>query len=182
MAPAPPQPVALAWVELLDARQRARAFTRADALGRFVFADVAAGEWRLRASVGAAGRKCPARYRGAGADRQLRRGVLTAPGRRTTEEKTMAVQVSYPGVYIEEFAPGAPIQGVGTSTAAFIGVAARGPLDEPIKVTSLGAVQRDVRRYSRCRASISGTRCAASSRTAAASATSCARATAAISA
>ena len=48
----------------------------------------------------------------------------------------MAVQVSYPGVYIEEFAPGAPIQGVGTSTAAFIGVAARGPLDEPIKVTS----------------------------------------------
>ena len=33
----------------------------------------------------------------------------------------MAVPVSYPGVYIEEFAPGAPIQGVGTSTAAFIG-------------------------------------------------------------
>ena len=33
----------------------------------------------------------------------------------------MAVQVSYPGVYIEEFAPAPPIQGVGTSTAAFIG-------------------------------------------------------------
>jgi hypothetical protein len=48
----------------------------------------------------------------------------------------MAVQVSYPGVYIEEFAPGAPIQGVGTSTAAFIGVAASGDLDEPTKLTS----------------------------------------------
>jgi hypothetical protein len=48
----------------------------------------------------------------------------------------MAVQVSYPGVYIEEFAPGAPIQGVGTSTAAFIGPTASGDLDEPTKVTS----------------------------------------------
>lgn len=48
----------------------------------------------------------------------------------------MAVQVSYPGVYIEEFAPGAPIQGVGTSTAAFIGPASSGELDEPTKVTS----------------------------------------------
>lgn len=48
----------------------------------------------------------------------------------------MAVQVSYPGVYIDEFAPGAPIQGVGTSTAAFIGVALRGALDTPTKVTS----------------------------------------------
>jgi hypothetical protein len=48
----------------------------------------------------------------------------------------MAVQVSYPGVYIEEFAPGPPIQGVGTSTAAFIGVAASGDLDEPTKITS----------------------------------------------
>ena len=48
----------------------------------------------------------------------------------------MAVQVSYPGVYIEEFAPGPPIQGVGTSTAAFIGVATNGDLDEPTKLTS----------------------------------------------
>lgn len=48
----------------------------------------------------------------------------------------MAVQVSYPGVYIDEFAPGAPIQGVGTSTAAFVGVAMRGELDVPTKVTS----------------------------------------------
>ena len=48
----------------------------------------------------------------------------------------MAVQVSFPGVYIDEFAPGAPIQGVGTSTAAFIGPAGNGDLDDPTKVTS----------------------------------------------
>ena len=48
----------------------------------------------------------------------------------------MAVQVSYPGVYIDEFAPGAPIQGVGTNTAGFIGVAARGPINLPTKITS----------------------------------------------
>jgi phage tail sheath protein FI len=47
----------------------------------------------------------------------------------------MAVQVSYPGVYIEEFAPGAPLQGVGTNTAAFIGVAARGPINLPVKLS-----------------------------------------------
>lgn len=50
----------------------------------------------------------------------------------------MTVQVSYPGVYIEEFAPGAPIQGIGTSTAAFLGPAASGdaPLNQPIRITS----------------------------------------------
>jgi phage tail sheath protein FI len=48
----------------------------------------------------------------------------------------MAVQVSFPGVYIDEFAPGAPIEGVGTSTAAFIGPASAGDLDTPTKVTS----------------------------------------------
>lgn len=48
----------------------------------------------------------------------------------------MAVAVSYPGVYIEEFTPGAPIQGVGTSTAAFIGAAASGDINEPTKITS----------------------------------------------
>jgi uncharacterized protein len=48
----------------------------------------------------------------------------------------VAVQVSYPGVYIDEFEPGAPIEGVGTSTAAFIGPAALGELDIPTKITS----------------------------------------------
>ena len=51
----------------------------------------------------------------------------------------MAVQVSYPGVYIEEFAPGAPIQGVGTNTAAFIGVAASGPIGVPTPIQSWDA-------------------------------------------
>jgi len=51
----PPQPVALAWVELLSPTNERRAFTRADALGRFVFADVAAGEWRIQASAAAHG-------------------------------------------------------------------------------------------------------------------------------
>ena len=48
----------------------------------------------------------------------------------------MAAQVSYPGVYIEEYAPAAPIEGVGTSTAAFLGPSAKGPLNVPTKVTS----------------------------------------------
>ncbi|MCW3065682.1 MAG: putative rane protein [Solirubrobacterales bacterium] len=43
---------------------------------------------------------------------------------------------TYPGVYIEEFAPGAPIAGVGTSTGAFIGPAARGDVNTAIKLTS----------------------------------------------
>jgi phage tail sheath protein FI len=43
---------------------------------------------------------------------------------------------TYPGVYIEEFTPGAPIQGVGTSTAAFLGPAKAGPLNVPSKITS----------------------------------------------
>jgi hypothetical protein len=47
----PPQPVPAAWVELLNAAGTARVkLTRADADGRFVFADVAGGSYRLRAS------------------------------------------------------------------------------------------------------------------------------------
>jgi uncharacterized protein len=48
----------------------------------------------------------------------------------------MAVRVSYPGVYIEEFTPGAPIEGVGTSTAAFIGTALSGPIKKPKLIES----------------------------------------------
>lgn len=51
----------------------------------------------------------------------------------------MAVQVSYPGVYVEEFAPGAPIAGVGTGTAAFLGTAASGPPGVPTRVQSWDA-------------------------------------------
>jgi phage tail sheath protein FI len=39
----------------------------------------------------------------------------------------MAIQVSFPGVYIDEFAPAAPIQGAGTSTPAFRSMNAYGP-------------------------------------------------------
>jgi phage tail sheath protein FI len=48
----------------------------------------------------------------------------------------MAVTVSYPGVYIDEFEPAAPIQGVGTSTAAFLGSCPYGPPMTPTLVTS----------------------------------------------
>src|SRR5205085_332510 len=48
----------------------------------------------------------------------------------------MARQVSYPGVYIDEFEPAAPIQGVGTNVAAFIGPASSGDINSPMLVTS----------------------------------------------
>ena len=51
----------------------------------------------------------------------------------------MGIQPTYPGVYIQEFAPGAPIQGVGTSTAAFIGTASSGPIGEPTFIQSWDA-------------------------------------------
>jgi phage tail sheath protein FI len=51
----------------------------------------------------------------------------------------MAVQVSYPGVYVEEFEPGAPIQGVGTSTAAFVGTALSGPIKKSTLIQSWDA-------------------------------------------
>lgn len=41
-----------------------------------------------------------------------------------------------PEVYIEEFEPAAPIAGVGTSTAAFLGPCAQGPLNTPTRLTS----------------------------------------------
>src|SRR3954468_23769126 len=51
----------------------------------------------------------------------------------------MAVQVSYPGVHIDEFEPGAPIEGVGTNTAAFVGLAEKGPRNAPTLITSWDA-------------------------------------------
>src|SRR6266699_6868175 len=44
-----------------------------------------------------------------------------------------------PGVYVEEVESGSrPIEGVGTAVAAFVGLAAQGPLNEPILVTNWG--------------------------------------------
>jgi uncharacterized protein len=48
----------------------------------------------------------------------------------------MAVQVSWPGVYIDEFEPGAPIQGVGTSTPVFLGIAEKGPINIATRIFS----------------------------------------------
>lgn len=48
---APPMPVASAWVELLTPANGRAQVTRTDAQGRFVFAKVSAGNWRLRASL-----------------------------------------------------------------------------------------------------------------------------------
>jgi len=51
----PAAPVPLAWVELLTPANLRVSFTRADAQGRFVFADIAAGPWQLRASAAGVG-------------------------------------------------------------------------------------------------------------------------------
>jgi uncharacterized protein len=48
----------------------------------------------------------------------------------------MSVQVSWPGIYTEEFTPGAPIEGVHTSVGAFIGTASMGPVNTPTLITS----------------------------------------------
>jgi phage tail sheath protein FI len=56
-------------------------------------------------------------------------------------------QVSYPGVYIEEFAPAPPIQPAATSVAAFVGFADPmaedpAPIGVPIRITSFSQFQR----------------------------------------
>src|SRR5690606_15949862 len=51
-------------------------------------------------------------------------------------EQSMPSYLS-PGVYVEEVASGTrPIEGVGTSVAAFVGLAPSGPLNEPTLVTN----------------------------------------------
>jgi phage tail sheath protein FI len=56
---------------------------------------------------------------------------------------SVPVTVSYPGVYVEELESGVrTIVGVATSITAFIGRAARGPVDEPITITSFGDFAR----------------------------------------
>lgn len=52
-----------------------------------------------------------------------------------------------PGVFVEELAGPRPIEAVGTSTAAFVGLAQRGPVNEPILVTSFGDFQRKFGSY-----------------------------------
>lgn len=55
----------------------------------------------------------------------------------------MPVQVSYPGVYIQEIPSGVrTITGVSTSVAAFVGMVQRGKLDAPTRVLSFPDYQR----------------------------------------
>lgn len=55
----------------------------------------------------------------------------------------MPVQVSFPGVYIEEIPSGVhTITGVATSITAFIGRAPKGPVDEAVTITSNADYQR----------------------------------------
>ena len=55
----------------------------------------------------------------------------------------MAVAPTYPGVYIQEIPSGAgTITGVGTSISAFIGRARRGPVDEPVALSSFADFER----------------------------------------
>jgi phage tail sheath protein FI len=55
----------------------------------------------------------------------------------------MPVSPTYPGVYIQEIPSGVrTITGVATSITAFVGRAARGPVDEPVTINSFGDYQR----------------------------------------
>ena len=55
----------------------------------------------------------------------------------------MPASLSFPGVYIDEVPSGVrTISGVATSITAFIGRAARGPVNEPVTLTSFGDFER----------------------------------------
>lgn len=55
----------------------------------------------------------------------------------------MPVPLTYPGVYIEELPSGVrTITGVATSITAFVGRARRGPANQPVRITNLGAFER----------------------------------------
>lgn len=56
----------------------------------------------------------------------------------------MPVQLTYPGVYVEEVSSGVhTLTGVATSIAAFVGRAPRGSTADPVTVTSFGDFQRE---------------------------------------
>ena len=57
-----------------------------------------------------------------------------------------------PGVYVEEVASGSkPIEGVGTAVAAFVGMAPKGPANQPTLVTTKPTASRPTRAYRRIR-------------------------------
>ena len=84
----------------------------------------------------------------------------------TTVRGMPDIPISYPGVYVEEIpVAGRAIEGVATSTTAFIGGSVRGPTDRPRLVTSSTDFERV---FGGPTATFPWrTRCASSSRTAA---------------
>jgi phage tail sheath protein FI len=55
----------------------------------------------------------------------------------------MPVTPSYPGVYIEEIPSGVrTITGVATSITAFVGLAFKGPTNEPVRIQNFGDFER----------------------------------------
>src|SRR4051812_45912138 len=61
--------------------------------------------------------------------------------RRVASKGAQMAQPTYPAVYIDQFAPGPPIQGGATSTAPILAPPSEGPLGEPTKITSFDAYQ-----------------------------------------
>jgi phage tail sheath protein FI len=55
----------------------------------------------------------------------------------------MPIQVSYPGVYVQEIPGGQPtVASVSTASTAFVDFFARGPMNEPVRVASMQDVER----------------------------------------
>lgn len=55
----------------------------------------------------------------------------------------MPIQVSYPGVYLEEIPGGQPVvSGVSTASTAFVDFFARGPMNEAVRITDMQAFER----------------------------------------
>ncbi len=55
----------------------------------------------------------------------------------------MPIQVSYPGVYVEEIPGGQPVvSGVSTASTAFVDFFARGPMNEAVRITDMQAFER----------------------------------------
>ena len=156
------RPVAEAWVRL----EPAGLTTVTDASGRFVFDDVARGAGlTLRARAPGFTEASLPKFR----DSVASRATTTCNSPTDSEETSfMAVQVSYPGVYIDEFQPASPIQGASTSVAAFLGAECLRPAEQADAHHELGRVPRSsthCRRRRRPRTmTICGTRFAASSR------------------
>src|SRR5437588_8849734 len=55
----------------------------------------------------------------------------------------MPIQVSYPGVYVQEIPGGQPtVAAISTASTAFVDFFARGPMNEPKRVVSMQDVER----------------------------------------